>query len=884
MKRLILFSLLFIAPVLVIGQTISGYITNEKGENIPYATVYIDKLKMGTTANSKGFYELSLAPGHYDVSYQSMGYSPVFDKVIIAESIVKDVVLPMQYYQFPELRIMASGEDPAYSIMRKAIGMAPYYQNNIENYKAEVYLKGNLVIEKMPKIVQRRVNAQIKETASELGFEEDLSNVSVKEGDLYLMESFNEINYTAPDKYVQHVVSAKNTFPFEIENMSPMDYIQASFYQPTIADIAISPLSPQAFSYYNFKFEGATEQGRLLISKIEVIPKRKSQQLFRGYLYIVEELWCLQSVDLTNENLGGTLHIKQLFIEVDNGIWLPVSHHFTFDFSMLGIFADASYNSSVKYLKVTPNTRLQKPVQIANIVAPAVDEEVSNAASQNLTQIEEILDKGEISNREMSRLVKLMDKESKSAGTDSLANNNGIYGTTTKTVAEDAYQKDKTYWDEVRPIPLSGTERLTVQAMESATDNELMVARRDTAVKDQPSRRSSMKVSSLLFGKTWSNNSGGSLHFGGLLDPGKVGFNTVDGFNYGVGLRLKKSFPNNSHVMSINPDIGYAFSRKAIQWNVNGNFSFNGKHAASVSIMGGSTSRDINQTKGINPLVNTLTSLLLEENYLKLYVDNYVGANYYVEPAKGLTVNLSARFNKRQQMGNTTTFKIFDSEQRDYTPNRPENDWLQGSTENDLLAGHAHFDISSTITYTPKNDPSSWPTFAMKWGHGINDYAGSKKQFDLLKFQVNMSHSYNLFSSLDWQVGAGGIINRDNASFYDYSHFNTQPFPLVIDHYNDAFLLKPFYYFSTPDMYVDGYVEFTSSYLLVKYIPWISNTLCRENINLAFMAIEDRPVYTEIGYSVSEIFLFAEVGVYAGFENLQFDSFGVRFAFRFNFD
>jgi len=61
----------------------------------------------------------------------------------------------MQYYEIPEVRISPSNEDPAYIIMRKAIGLAPYYLNNVSYYKAEVYLKGNLVINKIPKLLQK---------------------------------------------------------------------------------------------------------------------------------------------------------------------------------------------------------------------------------------------------------------------------------------------------------------------------------------------------------------------------------------------------------------------------------------------------------------------------------------------------------------------------------------------------------------------------------------------------------------------------------------------------------------------------------------------------------------------------------------------------------
>ena len=102
----------------------------------------------------------------------------------------------------------------------------------------------------------------------------------MKEGDSFLLESFNEIEFTAPDKYVQRVISFNSTFPEQGNDVSPMDYIQASFYQPVLADMAISPLSPQAFSYYNFRYIGTTFQGKYTINKIEVIPKTQKPAAF----------------------------------------------------------------------------------------------------------------------------------------------------------------------------------------------------------------------------------------------------------------------------------------------------------------------------------------------------------------------------------------------------------------------------------------------------------------------------------------------------------------------------------------------------------------------------------------------------------------------------
>ena len=59
------------------SQSLKGKITNESGEPVPYSTVYIQELKQGTTANTKGDYELKLPSGKYSVTYQSLGFAPV---------------------------------------------------------------------------------------------------------------------------------------------------------------------------------------------------------------------------------------------------------------------------------------------------------------------------------------------------------------------------------------------------------------------------------------------------------------------------------------------------------------------------------------------------------------------------------------------------------------------------------------------------------------------------------------------------------------------------------------------------------------------------------------------------------------------------------------
>ena len=41
-------------------------------------------------------------------------------------------------------------------------------------------------------------------------------------------------------------------------------------------------------------------------------------------------------------------------------------------------------------------------------------------------------------------------------------------------------------------------------------------------------------------------------------------------------------------------------------------------------------------------------------------------------------------------------------------------------------------------------------------------------------------------------------------------------------------------------------------------------------------------MYTEVGYSITELFFFGEAGIFAGFDNLKYRCAGFRFILRIN--
>ena len=137
---------------LSLAQGIRGEIRDLNGEPDPYAAIFIKELTRGTTCNALGLFSLPLPEGTYTIYFRSLGYTEVTLNITVGPEYSEHIIqLPPQTYMIPEVRISATGEDPAYWIMRKTIGLANYHLNEVSKYKAEIYIKGTAIIEKIPK-------------------------------------------------------------------------------------------------------------------------------------------------------------------------------------------------------------------------------------------------------------------------------------------------------------------------------------------------------------------------------------------------------------------------------------------------------------------------------------------------------------------------------------------------------------------------------------------------------------------------------------------------------------------------------------------------------------------------------------------------------------
>lgn len=129
MKRYLWFIIFSFLTLSSIAQVFKGKIVNEKGEPVPYASLYLKELRWGFTTDDNGCFQTELKPGHYTCEISSLGYTGQSLSIQMpAGGLEKNVVLAERIYSLNEVSVVKGAEDPAYAVMRRAIANAPYYR------------------------------------------------------------------------------------------------------------------------------------------------------------------------------------------------------------------------------------------------------------------------------------------------------------------------------------------------------------------------------------------------------------------------------------------------------------------------------------------------------------------------------------------------------------------------------------------------------------------------------------------------------------------------------------------------------------------------------------------------------------------------------------
>lgn len=855
----------FLFGTTVYAGGIKGYIRDEKGEVLPFATIFVRETGSGATTNVEGYYEISLSPGKYTLVFQYLGFATQQKEVTIGASFQElNVQMQTQTTVLPTMTLKAGNEDPAYAIMRKAIAKANYHRNELDFYSAKVYIKGAGKVIDYPFLLKREMEKE-----------------GIQKGRVFVSESVNEVKYTRPNKYEQKVLSVRSDG--KDNNSYPGDFIFNSFYEPTLNDV-VTPFSPKAFSYYKFEYIGTFDDQGYSIIKIKVIPRTKGENILDGYLFLVEDWWSIHSLDLNTVRLGIKIGIKSIYTPIDGKVWLPVTQKFKVNGKFFGVEFSYDYLSTVRDYKITINPEVYVPVEKLEVVdektekaaaAQAKSNKKSNAITQKKSskskELQQRLEEGkEISRKELNMVIREYEKQELKEQKEP-----DVVSEMSFKVDSLAFKKDSIFWDSIRPVPLTQEEIIGYKKTDSLAAVEQKKAEGDTL---KNSKHKGFQPLDLIVGDYYRISKHSNFRIHALVTQ----FNTVEGYNliykltYGVVLQ-----DTNRTRLTITPAFRYAFSRKVFSGNLN--LTARTKRAR-FEVEAGRYIAQYNNENPILPFVNTITTLLMEQNLMKIYERDYIDLKYRrnFTPRYRLSTKLS--YMRRRELENTTNYKWVNRKSIEgYTPNRPVNGELAntGFDEHEAFIGEFELIARPWLKFSIRNGfrnelKRSSPTFILQYKKGFRGVAGSDTDFDQLNLGLRHTFSPAGLGNIDLFLKGGTFLNKANLYFMDYNHFlgNRTPFSTVDP--VGSFRLLDYYRYSTASSYVTGSVHYQFRRFLVTTLTKARLLGFKENVFMSYLATQTRKPYMEVGYGLEGLFRLFRLEVAAAFEGGNYKIYGFR--------
>lgn len=855
----ILTILLFLSQISLFAQGIRGSIKNQKGEGLPFASVYITNLNNGSSSNANGDYEIKLPAGKHTIIVKYIGYEAQQVEVEITDKWVqRDFRLGEQSFALKEVQVKGKGEDPAYTIMRKAIAKKKYHLLQYDSYSMKVYVKGTGELTNAPFFLKNKLKEE-----------------GVKLNEAYTVESVSEIKFAQPNKFEEKVISIRTSGDNK-GSISPMSFVSASFYNDKVADM-VSPLSRSAFAYYKFQYEGSFQEGNIDVNKIKVTPRSRGDNVFEGYIYIIEGYWAIHSLDLKTSMMGFPIKVKQTYAEVAPTVWMPTTQQFNFSGKVMGFGGEFRYLASCSDYQVVLNKKLVAPKEIIDEKVEEVPEAIAAIKSKGKNQdLEALANQDKLTRKQFRQLIVEQEKEALKERKEPELVSERRY-----TVDKMATKRDSAYWDSVRPVPLSDKEIRGYHR----DDSLAQIRSAELTGKDSTNviKKRKFKPLDLATGGYYRLSPRTRVN----IDPTitNVYYNTVEGWNVNLSGKLRHQYDSLRRSFEIAPTFRYGFdsdkfyakSRLSHQVRKNGKTHL-------LYLEGGQFVEQFNSDNPIHPHINTLSTLLFRRNYMKIYEKSFVETGFEYKPSVWLKVSGNLEWSQRNQLYNNTDRSFFYSDaDRTFTPSTPANIELE-STE---FPRHEALVLQANVSYRPVQRYRMYngrkypimersPELLLMYRKGVSGLLGSDVNFDQVQLGINHALAFGVRGKLEFELRGGTFLNSKSMYFMDFNHFDGNRTILTSMKPAGSFRLLDYYQYSTNGSYFSAHTHYQFRKFLLTQIPEVRFTGIKENVFFNYLKTEHSPHYYEIGYSLDNVFRVFRIETAASFNDRKFQEIGLR--------
>jgi hypothetical protein len=863
MARALLRSVLFLlisllTHPLAAGQ-LRGRITDSNGEPLSFTSVVRKGTTNGTTANEEGYYQLQLPTGEHEIVFQYVGYRSRTERVTItAEPVTLNIRLEAEVLTLREVEIRPGGEDPAYGIIKAAIKLRKRHLQEVAAAKFQAYMK---VLHRLHEVPNRVMGVKVN---------------NLKPGIVYLSETVSEVQFRQPDKFKERVISSKVSGKSQGLSWNMVTDLDVNFYRnillagPLSERGFISPLAANALLFYRYEFIGTTEEQGLMINKIKVTPIRKNDPCFSGHLYIIEGSWRLFSVELmltknAQIEFADTVRINQQFAQAAGGrVWVLLSQKLRYRAQGFG-FKGSGYATAVY-------SRYQ--------VQPAFPPEVP-AATAEPVKLDKDVQTPDVLPKKPARKKARVKSAAPALPPDSVLVLDKLKPHEALVISEEAGKRDSSYWEDVRPVPLTEEEVKDYEVKDS-----LEVMKESKPYQDSVDRvQNKLNFTDLTLRGYTYRNSYRKQSFSAAPLTRLWQYNTVEGLVANLQLSFRKRYENRKQ-WEISPVLRYGFSSERFYAKIGGGYTYQPEKLARISAEGGQFVVQFNETEPISPFVNSLYTLLLNRNYLKLYEKSFVRVFHTSEISNGLYLTAGAEYAQRTALQNHISSPLLDWSERSYTPNAPEMAEA-ADTEFDrnnaiLLQAGVRIRFSQEYISRPNQKiilGSKYPQLLLNYRGALSVFQ-TDARFDEIRIGAQDELELGLFGSIRYQASAGTFTNRSRAFPMDLHHFSGNRTIFARPTF-DSFQLLDYYRYSTQHNYLEGHYEHSFNGFFLNKLPLIRKLGWQEVGSLHYLNTKAAGHYIELGAGIEHILKIGRIDFYTSFQQGSRSRTGIRIGFGF---
>ncbi|WP_426483995.1 DUF5686 and carboxypeptidase regulatory-like domain-containing protein [Flavobacterium sp. 2] len=785
MKNFILSAFLFFS-VSNFAQ-IKGTITDEKGNPLPFVSVFEENTYAGTTSNEQGKYQLNVKePGKNKIIFQYLGFKT--QKLSVAsdsKTITLDVKMLEESFALNEV-IIDPKNNPADAIIKSAIANKQDNSSKTGRYTADFYSKGMFKVKDLPKkILGKKVD---------LGADMASNLDSTGTGILYLSETVSKITFEKPDKLKEKIIASKISgnnrgYSYNTAALSTYD-----FYDNTLDfDIKlISPIADNAFSYYKYKLEGSFyDDNKHQIFKIKVIPKRDKEPVFEGYIYIVDDSFAIYAIDLDikgyrmKNEFTEIMNLKQSFsYNSANKIWSKNAQSLSFNAGVFGIKFSGTFN----YV-------------YSNYEFPA-------------------------------------SFEKKTFGNEIVA------------FEPNANKKDDAFWNQIRPIPLTieeSTDYTKKDSLQTIRKSKKYTDSIDAKNNKFKVWDILMGYDYKNTFKSYSFDYKGLLNISSLSFNTVQGFNLDSGFSF----RKWNEEKGKSTSISTTFNYGFSDDRFRVTGDFNHRFNninyayISASGGTKTAQFNGAEpiTKFVNSIASLFFKDNYMKLYNLEFAQINYGQDVANGINLNAkiayEQRKPLFNTTDYSFFKQDDIYSSNN------------PLAPNDFTTSAFDPHHLFKTALSARINFGNKYISRPDGrfnvrnEKYPTVYLIFEKA---FAASDKKYEFERIGASVQYDLSLGNKgiLGTNFRAGKFYNAENIAFMDYRHFNgNQTHIGTSERYLNVFNLMPYYSNSTNDAYFEMHLEHNDMGFVTNKIPLINLLKSTMNIGFHTLAIPDRKPYSE---------------------------------------